>query len=82
MYAENGKSFLLGDALTLGDKNARDLQRNSAGRALIGDPRNDENAIISQFQGLFLRFHNRIVAEHPNPAFDAHAQSKESHGDR
>src|SRR4030095_2809586 len=34
-------------------------------RALIGDPRNDENVIVSQFHGLFLRFHNRLTAEHP-----------------
>jgi hypothetical protein len=40
-----------------------DLPRNRQGRALIGDPRNDENAIISQLHLLFLRFHNRIVDE-------------------
>ena len=62
MYAPDGKSFILGDPLTLGDRNATDLQRNSAGRAIIGDPRNDENAIVSQLQGLFQRFHNRVVA--------------------
>src|SRR5256885_16317867 len=44
--------FLLGDALNNG---VRDLPRNSAHprRALIGDPRNDENSIVSQLQGLF-----------------------------
>lgn len=31
--------------------------------ALIGDPRNDENVIISQLHGLFLRFHNAVVDE-------------------
>ena len=30
-------------------------------RALIGDPRNDENVIVSQLQGIMLRFHNRMV---------------------
>ena len=30
---------------------------------MIGDPRNDENVIVSQLQGLFLRFHNRLVDE-------------------
>ena len=47
---------------------ARDLARNDAhlpdaqrARAIIGDPRNDENALVSQLQGLFLRFHNRLV---------------------
>jgi hypothetical protein len=38
-----------------------DLPRNSQGRALIGDPRNDENIIVSQLQFLFLRFHNKMV---------------------
>ncbi|HEU4452978.1 MAG TPA: heme peroxidase family protein [Longimicrobium sp.] len=38
-----------------------DLPRNVQGTALIGDPRNDENLIVSQLQLAFLRFHNRIV---------------------
>lgn len=29
--------------------------------ALIGDPRNDENLIVSQFHHAMLRFHNRVV---------------------
>ncbi len=29
--------------------------------ALIGDPRNDENVVISQLHGAFIAFHNRIV---------------------
>lgn len=37
-----------------------DLARNSQGVALIGDPRNDENTIISQLQLLFIKFHNRV----------------------
>jgi heme peroxidase len=69
MYDTDQKSLLLGDPLSLGAKGARDLQRNAAGRALIGDPRNDENAIVSQLQGLFLRFHNRLVAEYPKAEF-------------
>jgi hypothetical protein len=70
MYSSDGKSFLLGDALTLGSAGARDLQRNSTGRALIGDPRNDENTIVSQLQGVMLRFHNGMVADHPNASFE------------
>lgn len=38
-----------------------DVQRAPNGRALIGDPRNDENAIISQLQLAFVRFHNATV---------------------
>jgi len=50
------------------DNGAPDLPRNSASpaRALIGDPRNDENSIVSQFQALILRFHNRVVDENKN----------------
>ena len=38
-----------------------DLQRNSAGRAIIGDPRNDENIFVAQVQCAFIRFHNKCV---------------------
>jgi hypothetical protein len=38
-----------------------DLPRNQAGRALIGDPRNDENLITAQLHLLFIQFHNRVV---------------------
>ena len=40
-----------------------DLPRNSQGRALTGDPRNDENLIVSQFHLALLRFHNTVVAD-------------------
>jgi len=63
--------FVLGKKLTDGgplNKEAKDLPRNDAhvaagqpARAIIGDPRNDENALVSQLQGLFLRFHNRLI---------------------
>jgi len=38
-----------------------DLPRNTEGTALIGDPRNDENIIVSQLQLLFLKLHNKIA---------------------
>lgn len=64
MY-DDGPKFLLGDPLANG---ATDLPRNNAARrrALIGDPRNDENSIVSQFQGLMLRFHNRVIEDNKN----------------
>ena len=49
--------------LLLREKPVPDLQRNGQGRAVIGDPRNDENAIVSQLHLLFVRFHNRLVDE-------------------
>ncbi|HWW87741.1 MAG TPA: heme peroxidase family protein [Vicinamibacterales bacterium] len=71
LYDDTGKSFLLGDPLSGGDPNAKDLPRNNATtrRALIGDPRNDENAIVSQLQGLLHRFHNRTVADNASLEF-------------
>jgi len=77
MYETDGKRFLLGDAIQGGDPAAKDLPRNNANprRALIGDPRNDENSIVSQLQGLLLRFHNRVVADNPALSFaDAQKQ--------
>jgi hypothetical protein len=70
MYDNGGPKFLLGDEL---DNDARDLPRNSANprRALIGDPRNDENSIVSQLQGLMLRFHNRVVDDNDKLEFPA-----------
>ena len=50
-----------GRLLTGNSTNPDDLPRNEVGRALIGDPRNDENLFVSQLQLLFLRFHNRVV---------------------
>lgn len=38
-----------------------DLPRNSVNTALIGDPRNDENFIISQLHLAFLKFHNAVT---------------------
>lgn len=50
-----------GRMLVGNDVNENDLPRNSDGRALIGDPRNDENIFVAQLQLLFLRFHNRRI---------------------
>jgi len=51
-----------------------DLPRNSEdpARALIGDPRNDENLIVSQLHLAFLKFHNRVVDDlkGPNERFE------------
>jgi hypothetical protein len=38
-----------------------DLPRDQEGTALIGDPRNDENVIVSQLHLAMIRFHNRVV---------------------
>jgi hypothetical protein len=76
-YMYDGLKFLLGERLIPVDRNRepRDLPRaasNSVGvrRAIIGDPRNDENVIVSQLHGLFLRFHNAVVDVLPDACFE------------
>lgn len=38
-----------------------DLPRQADGRAIIADPRNDENLVIAGLQAAFILFHNRVV---------------------
>lgn len=68
-YAPPKGLFLLGEA-KMSDSNGNlvpsgndDLPRNKQERACIGDPRNDENLIISQFHLTFMKFHNRVMQE-------------------
>lgn len=72
LYEDNGVRMLLGEPLTgsvdhakKADEGTRDLPRNNPrggrARALIGDPRNDENVIVSQLHATMLRFHNSVV---------------------
>lgn len=56
--AEDRAKMLIGQD---SDGRPEDLPRNRQGVALIGDPRNDENLIISQLHLTFLKFHNRVV---------------------
>ncbi len=58
LYHPKHKGFLLFGT----KKNPRDLARNAHGTALIGDPRNDENIILSQLQGVFITFHNIVLS--------------------
>ncbi len=43
------------------EENHLDLARTCAGKALIGDPRNDENVIVAQIQSIFIRLHNILM---------------------
>ena len=52
-----------------------DLPRNTQQVALIGDPRNDENIVVSQLHAGFLSFHNAIVAH-----LTAKPANRERHG--
>ena len=54
-----GVTMLLEETGTPGK---HDVPRNGQGTALIGDPRNDENLIVSQLHTAMLSFHNAVVA--------------------
>ncbi len=43
-----------------------DLPRSGRGTAIIGDPRNDENRVISQLQLAFIRFYNAVYTDIKN----------------
>ena len=71
LYEADGMHLKVGALLTGStDAGARDLPRDASGKALIGDPRNDENRIVAGVHSLFLRLHNqtvdRIRAKEPN----------------
>ena len=55
---DDGVKFLLENT---GSNRKKDMPRNSENVALIGDPRNDENLIVSQLHTAFLAFHNAAV---------------------
>lgn len=58
------------------EDNHLDLARTCAGKALIGDPRNDENILVAQVHSLFIELHNILmskVREGGGPAADIRA---------
>ena len=59
LYEPDGVRLVVG-----GDGTVADLPR-LHGRAVIGDPRNDEHLIIAQLQLLFIQFHNAVAAGLP-----------------
>ncbi len=69
LYEDDERHFRLGRRLTGAeefDAFSCDLPRHksskgSRARALIGDPRNDENVIVAQLHVNMLRFHNRLI---------------------
>jgi hypothetical protein len=63
MYAPDGIRMQLGKPLSGNpdDPYAADVPRAPNGRALTGDPRDDENRIVSQLHTIFLRFHNQVA---------------------
>lgn len=70
LYDPDGVHLALGEERSQDPRlRGPDLPRGPGERAIIGDPRNDANLIVSQLQVAFLLFHNRVVdrvaADHP-----------------
>lgn len=73
MYVQDGvfsgvKLLTGADMENATDFQKQDLLRSPNKRAIIGDPRNDENRIVSQLQLGIIRFHNK-VADSLSPEF-------------
>ncbi|GAC1348167.1 MAG: heme peroxidase family protein [Acetobacteraceae bacterium] len=87
-YMFAGKKFRLGRPLSELDQPSprRDLPRyddvedpTRPKRALIGDKRNDENVIVSQFQSTMMQFHNKLVDLFPDEDFQSIQQRVQWH---
>ncbi|WP_338663399.1 heme peroxidase family protein [Pararoseomonas sp. SCSIO 73927] len=63
LYDKGNKARFLIEKLGPAPDAKDDLPRNSQGAAIIGDPRNDENVILSQMHLAFLKFHNAVEAD-------------------
>lgn len=69
MYASRSDGFFLltgktnNNATQVANLEKHDLARNGKNIAIIGDPRNDENRIISQLQLAMIRFYNAVYSD-------------------
>ncbi|MFN2143220.1 MAG: peroxidase family protein [Candidatus Promineifilaceae bacterium] len=59
-----------GPGFLLVSPDGNDLPRNQLNRAIIGDPRNDENTIVSQLHLHVLHFHNAVLRMIKNAPVD------------
>jgi hypothetical protein len=50
-------------AVSVGNVTRFDVPRNTQSTGLLGDPRNDENVVVSQLHLALIRFHNQVVAD-------------------
>ena len=79
LYEPGGVKLRLGEPRSANPEVAGpDLQRNADERALIGDPRNDENLIVSQLQVAMIKFHNKVVDRVAQPTRSSRATTSSS----
>ena len=70
MYEMDGRRLITGLGVSNDLKFAGpDLPRAANHRAIIGDPRNDENKLVSQLHSLMIRFHNKVAETNPALSF-------------
>jgi hypothetical protein len=63
LYAFYDKGYFSGRLLDAPAGTKQDPPRNRQGRALIADPRNDENVVLAQLHLGLIRFHNAVVEQ-------------------
>ncbi len=81
MYTADGVHMEVGERMSGNpfDAGAVQIPRGPNGRALIGDPRNDENRIVAQLHSAMLRFHNRVADVMASTDFQAVRQQVRWH---
>ncbi len=62
LYSFYEQEHFSGRLLTGPSGTRQDLPRNRQGRALVADPRNDENVVLAQLHLGITRFHNEVVS--------------------
>jgi hypothetical protein len=82
LYAANGRRLLVSGKLGVpqadgfptvtGNNGVFDLARTSLGHAILVDPRNDENQILSQIHAAFVAFYNDFIKQG-----DSYAQARQ-----
>lgn len=63
---KHGNTYIYDNDMIVYNHEEEDLPRNHKSVAIIGDPRNDENLLISQLHLLFIKFHNKVMASSEN----------------
>ncbi len=80
-FIDDGCAFLLVNRARPDQPSSPDLPRNAHGRALIGNPRNDENGIVSQLHVAFLSLHNQRMDDLEDEIADSQERFEQAQQD-
>lgn len=61
LYGGTSEQFYYNENKFIYNECDNDLPRNHLGKAMIPDPRNDENYLVAQMHLLFMKFHNKLI---------------------